>query len=94
MASLEGAARPLEGPERSTGDLVRSLLVRYSVERAVADVAVAAAVLLGGHDFFGGTEVSMLVSASQGLAFHPPSRRAMGPALMHWLHDGKLEFPS
>lgn len=74
MASLEGVAHGLDRGEDVEQLLLRSLLVRYAGQEAIARATHASVEQLGGMAFIGGTEVAYLASATRALAFHPPPR--------------------
>lgn len=93
MAALEGVARWMMAGETGHEVLGRMLYVRYSVERAVERATDLAVALLGGMAFIQSGEISYLLSASRGLAFHPPSRTSMSHALVAYLTGGKLTIP-
>jgi alkylation response protein AidB-like acyl-CoA dehydrogenase len=88
MAALEGVARAMdtEGPAL----LSRALCVRYAVQQTIERTSARAAELLGGLAFLRGGTVALLYTAARMLAFHPPSRAAMGPALDHFFQGGPL----
>jgi alkylation response protein AidB-like acyl-CoA dehydrogenase len=75
MATLEGMARRLADEPGESADLPRALCVRYAVQQALARVGPLAFEMLGGMAFVGSAEASLLLAASQALAFHPPGRR-------------------
>ena len=49
--------------------------------------------LLGGMAFISSSEISYLLAASRALAFHPPSRLSMVPALDRYLAGESLVMP-
>jgi len=51
------------------------------VQRAIEQVSSRAAELLGGMAFINSPDVSYLLAASRALAFHPPSRLSIAPAI-------------
>lgn len=85
MAALEGVARSMQTGDRSEDLLVQSLLVRYSVQQAIERVTARAVELLGGMAFIGSPDVAYLYAASRALAFHPPSRLSVAPAIDRYL---------
>lgn len=85
MAALEGVARAMQTSERGEEILVQSLFVRFSVQQAIERVSVRAAELLGGMAFIGSPDVAYLMAASRAIAFHPPSRLSVAPALDGYL---------
>ena len=85
MAALEGVARAMQTGDRGEGILVQALLVRFSVQQAIERVSALAAELLGGMAFIGSPDVAYLLAASRALAFHPPSRLSVAPALDGYL---------
>jgi alkylation response protein AidB-like acyl-CoA dehydrogenase len=91
MAALEGVARAMAGGDRGEAILVRALLVRYAVQQAVERAAARAAELGGGMAFIGSTDVGYLLAASRALAFHPPARLAVAPAIDAYLAGGPMQ---
>jgi alkylation response protein AidB-like acyl-CoA dehydrogenase len=85
MAALEGVALAMSTGERGEGILVQALLVRFAVQRAIEQVSVRAAELLGGMAFINSPDVAYLLAASRALAFHPPSRLSIAPAIDSYL---------
>jgi alkylation response protein AidB-like acyl-CoA dehydrogenase len=85
MSSLEGVARAMQTGDRGEAILVQSLFVRFAVQQAIARVSAHAAELLGGMAFIGSPDVAYLLAASRALAFHPPSRISVAPALDGYL---------
>jgi alkylation response protein AidB-like acyl-CoA dehydrogenase len=90
MAALEGAARGLESGDLGNDALARMFFVRYGVQAAVERAAALAAELLGGLAFVSSPEVAYLLAAARALAFHPPSRIGVAPALDAYLAGGPL----
>jgi hypothetical protein len=85
MSALEGVARSMQTGDRSEDLLVQSLLVRFAVQQAIERVVARAAELLGGLAFIGSPDVAYLLAASRALAFHPPSRLSVAPAIDGYL---------
>jgi alkylation response protein AidB-like acyl-CoA dehydrogenase len=85
MSSLEGVARAMATADRGEAILVQSLFVRFSVQQSIERVSAHAAELLGGMAFIGSPDVAYLLAASRALAFHPPSRMSVAPALDGYL---------
>jgi alkylation response protein AidB-like acyl-CoA dehydrogenase len=85
MAALEGVARAMMTGDRGEAILVESLFVRFFAQQAIERVSVRAAELLGGMAFIGSPDVAYLLAASRALAFHPPSRLSVAPALDGYL---------
>jgi alkylation response protein AidB-like acyl-CoA dehydrogenase len=85
MAALEGVARAMQTGERGEAILVQSLLVRFAVQQAIERVSARAAELLGGMAFIKSPDVGYLYAASRALAFHPPSRLSVAPAIDGYL---------
>ncbi len=81
MSALEGVARTMQTGDRGEALLVQSLLVRFSVQQAIERISARAAELLGGMAFIGSPDVAYLFAASRALAFHPPSRLSVAPAI-------------
>ncbi len=86
MAALEGIARSMLTGERGEHILAQSLFVRFAVQQAIERASARAAELLGGMAFITSSDVAYLLAAGRALAFHPPSRLSVAPAL-----DGYLE---
>lgn len=90
MAALEGVARSMMDGEYSNDVLARALFVRYAVQGAIERATARAVELLGGIAFITSSEISYLLAASRALAFHPPSRLSISPALDKYLAGGSL----
>ena len=96
---LEGAASALEGiahsmivGKRGDGMLAKCLAARYAIQGIIERSAALSAELLGGIAFVSSSEVSYLLAASRALAYHPPSRVSMAPALMSYMLDGSFRM--
>lgn len=85
MSALEGVARSMQTGDRGEAILVQSLLVRFSVQQAIERISARAAELLGGMAFIGSPDVAYLFAAGRALAFHPPSRLSVAPAIDGYL---------
>lgn len=85
MSALEGVARSMLTGDRGEEILVQSLLVRFSVQQAIERISARAAELLGGMAFIGSPDVAYLLAAGRALAFHPPSRLSVAPAIDGYL---------
>lgn len=85
MAALEGVARAMMTGERGEGILVQSLHVRFAVQQAIERATARAVELLGGMAFIRNADVAYLLAASRALAFHPPSRLSVAPAVDRYL---------
>ncbi len=90
MSALEGIACGMIAREPSDELLPRALFVRYSVQRSIERVSMAAAELLGGMAFISSPEVAYLLAACRGLAFHPPSRLSSAEPLSRYLAGERL----
>jgi len=90
MAALEGVARAMQTGDRGERILGQALFVRYFVQQAIERVAARAAELLGGMAFIGSPDVAYLLSATRPLAFHPPSRLSVSPALDEYLRGNPM----
>jgi alkylation response protein AidB-like acyl-CoA dehydrogenase len=90
MAALEAVAQGMMAEEAPEPLLVRALCVRFAVQQAIERTAVQAAELLGGLAFIESSEVACRYAAVRMLAFHPPSRLALAPALNEYLRGGRL----
>lgn len=93
MAALEGVARSIMLGETSDAALAQTLFVRYAVQRAIERVTVHATELLGGMAFVRSSEIAYLLAASRALAFHPPSRLSVAPALDRYLAGEPFIMP-
>jgi alkylation response protein AidB-like acyl-CoA dehydrogenase len=93
MAALEGSAHTIMLGSKEAGAVAKSLFVRYSVQRAIERVTAHAAELLGGMAFMGSSDVATLFAASRALAFHPPSRLSIAPALDAYMMGRPLVMP-
>jgi hypothetical protein len=82
----------METRERGEEILVRSLLVRYAVQGAIERAVARATELLGGISFIRSWDVGYLLAASRPLAFHPPSRLSVAPALGAYLQGSPLQL--
>ncbi|MDM9384586.1 acyl-CoA dehydrogenase [Chlorogloeopsis sp. ULAP01] len=87
MAALEGLAQSMMVSDSNQGSyqLARALFVRYAVQGAIERVTAHAVELLGGMAFISSPEVAYLFTAARPLAFHPPSRLSISPALDKYL---------
>lgn len=85
MAALEGVARALMEGGCGPDTLARALFVRFAVQQAITRAAGLAAECLGGLAFVRTPDVGYLLAATRALAFHPPARAGMSPALAHYL---------
>jgi alkylation response protein AidB-like acyl-CoA dehydrogenase len=85
MSALEGVARSMLTGDRGEAILVQSLLVRFSVQQAIERISSRAAELLGGMAFIKSPDVAYLLAAGRALAFHPPSRLSVAPAIDGYL---------
>jgi alkylation response protein AidB-like acyl-CoA dehydrogenase len=85
MAALEGVARAMQTADRGEEILVQALFVRFAVQQAIERASARAAELLGGMAFIGSPDVAYLLAASRAIAFHPPSRLSVAPALDGYL---------
>jgi alkylation response protein AidB-like acyl-CoA dehydrogenase len=93
MAALEGSAHMIMLGNDDADAVARSLFVRYSVQRSIERVAAQATELLGGMAFMGSSDVANLFTASRALAYHPPSRMSIAPALDKFLAGQALVMP-
>lgn len=91
MSALEGVARSMQTGDRGEAILVQSLLVRFCVQQLIERVSARAAELLGGMAFIGSPDVAYLLAASRALAFHPPSRLSVAPALDGYLMGNPMQ---
>jgi len=84
LRDLEGTSLLIPA-ERGEAILVEALLVRFAVQQAIERASARAAELLGGMSFIGSPDVAYLLAAGRALAFHPPSRLSVAPALDGYL---------
>jgi alkylation response protein AidB-like acyl-CoA dehydrogenase len=93
MAALEGSAHNIMMGCDDACAVAKSLFVRYAVQRSIERVTAHATELLGGMAFMGSGDVATLFAASRALAFHPPSRLSIAPALDNYLMGQPLIMP-
>jgi alkylation response protein AidB-like acyl-CoA dehydrogenase len=93
MSALEGIAARIASAPLDSDLLGRMLLVRYATERAIERATDLAVTMLGGIAFIQSPDVSYLLAASRGLAFHPPSRSSMASGLASLLAGEPLRLP-
>ncbi|HEV7767516.1 MAG TPA: acyl-CoA dehydrogenase family protein [Thermoanaerobaculia bacterium] len=91
MSALEGIARAMLTGERGEAILVQSLLVRFAVQQAIERASSRAAELLGGMAFIKSPDVAYLFAAGRALAFHPPSRLSVAPAVDGYLNGKPMQ---
>jgi alkylation response protein AidB-like acyl-CoA dehydrogenase len=91
MSALEGVARSMQTGDRGEGILTQALFVRFAVQQAIQRVSAHAAELLGGMSFIASPDVAYLLAASRALAFHPPSRLSVAPALDAYLKGEPMQ---
>jgi alkylation response protein AidB-like acyl-CoA dehydrogenase len=91
MSALEGIARAMLTGERGEAILVQSLLVRFAVQQAIERASARAAELLGGMAFIKSPDVAYLFAAGRALAFHPPSRLSVAPAVDGYLNGKPMQ---
>lgn len=91
MTALEGVARWMLTGERGESILTQALFVRFAVQQAIQRVSAHAAELLGGMSFIGSPDVAYLLAAGRALAFHPPSRLSVAPALDAYLKGEAMQ---
>ncbi|MFJ4498641.1 acyl-CoA dehydrogenase [Streptomyces sp. NPDC088864] len=89
-AALEALAREVDGGRCDDDLLGRSLLVRHTAQRAIAEATDRALELAGGMPFVTGSQGVDALAASRGLAFHPPSEISAREPLDTWLGGGGL----
>jgi alkylation response protein AidB-like acyl-CoA dehydrogenase len=92
MAALEGVARAHVAGDGGPDLLARALFVRFAVQQAIERAAALAAEVMGGMAFVTSSELACLFAAARALAFHPPSRLSISPALDAYLADGTLRM--
>lgn len=89
-AALEAVAGDVDEGRWQDDLLGRSLLVRHTAQRVIAEATDRALELAGGMPFVSGSEGVDALAASRGLAFHPPSAIAARERLDTWLDGGGL----
>jgi alkylation response protein AidB-like acyl-CoA dehydrogenase len=85
MTALEGIGACALSGAASEDLLARTMFVRFAVQQAIERASALAVELLGGIAFVRSPEIGYLYAASRALAFHPPSRLSMAPALDAYL---------
>ncbi|MFE3317502.1 acyl-CoA dehydrogenase family protein [Nocardia sp. NPDC059195] len=80
LLALERVATTLDGPPKPRM-LLDALVVRYALQNSVQRCVARTIEVLGGMAFIKDPVVSYLGSATQALAFHPPTRNSMGDAV-------------
>jgi alkylation response protein AidB-like acyl-CoA dehydrogenase len=78
---LEGTARAVDHGLAGDEAVAAVLVTRYAIQDLLTDVVNTAAEMLGGIAFIRSFDIAYLVAAVRALAFHPPSRRSVAPAL-------------
>lgn len=89
---VEGAARAIQ--DGMTGDEAVStvLVARYAAQDLLSAAVDGATELLGGMAFIRSADVAYLASAVRALAFHPPSRTSVAPALGEYFEGKPLRL--
>ena len=93
MAALEGISHELMAGCEDPEAVARFLYVRYTVQRAIERVTAHAAELLGGMAYLSSSDVSRIFATCRALAFHPPSRLSVAPALDEYMMGSPLVMP-
>jgi alkylation response protein AidB-like acyl-CoA dehydrogenase len=93
MTALEGNAQTIMQGQDDPAAVAKSLFVRYFVQHAIERASTRATELLGGMAFMGSGEAACLYAAARALAFHPPSRVSIAPALDNYLMGQPLIMP-
>jgi alkylation response protein AidB-like acyl-CoA dehydrogenase len=91
-AAVEALARDVDSAPHDEALLGRTLLVRYTAQRAIAEATDQVLELLGGMAFVTGTDGIDLLAASRALAFHPPAEAAMRERMDAWLDGDELSL--
>lgn len=89
---VEGLARMIGQRDSDNDALAKSVITRLAVQDAIGDAARQATELLGGMAFISSPEIAYLLAASQPLAFHPPSRTAIGQSLSDYFAGSPFRF--
>lgn len=93
MTALEGIAQTIMEGHDGEDAVAKSLFVRYFVQQAIERASAHATELLGGMAFMGSGETACLYAASRALAFHPPGRVSIAPAVDKYLNGEPLIIP-
>lgn len=93
MTTLEGIAHTIMHGQDDEAAVAKSLFVRYFVQQAVERASAHATELLGGMAYMGSGETACLYAAARALAFHPPGRVSITPALDNYLAGQPLIMP-
>jgi isobutylamine N-monooxygenase len=89
---VEGLARMIGQRDWDNDALARSVITRLAVQDALGEATRRAVELLGGMAFITSPEIGYLLTASQLLAFHPPSRTAIAPNLSAYFSGHPFRF--
>ncbi len=89
LSALESVAQDVKDGKHGIDVEVRALLVRFGVQQALERVCSLAGELLSGTTE-SPADVACLLASARGLAFHPPSRSGIAPALDSYLLEGRL----
>lgn len=92
MAALESVAHEIDGGRNVVELALRSVLVRYAAQDAIARAAASSVEQLGGMAFIGGPDVAYMASASRAICLHPPSRSKALPVMVSGLTGEGLEL--
>ena len=92
MASLEGIAYSFMTEKLSETQIVKSFMVRYSTQKIIEECSMLSAELLGGMRFINSSDIAYTLAASRALAFHPPSRINLLPAIDSYLRTGNFSM--
>jgi alkylation response protein AidB-like acyl-CoA dehydrogenase len=92
VAALEGVARAAMAGEQGQDLRARLLLVRYAAQQALERATAHAVELLGGTAFGSSAETTCLLASARALAFHPPGRLSVAPALDAYLAGRPTEL--
>ena len=93
MLTVEAVAGDTDSAGFDDDVLARALICRYHAQDVITAVAGRCVEALGGMAFIGSPDVHYLNSACRALAFHPPSRARMAPALLEYFAGGPLRVP-
>ncbi len=93
MMAIEGVATSMMRGNGEEVDVARALYVRYGTQQAIEKITQHAAELLGGVNYLESNEVTSMLSACRALAFHPPSRFSITPALDAFILGDPLIIP-
>ncbi|MCX4690684.1 acyl-CoA/acyl-ACP dehydrogenase [Kitasatospora purpeofusca] len=90
MGAVEGVALRTAGDLAGDDALVATLICRYTAQGAIGRTVRRCVEMLGGMAFVRNPRIAYLLSCTDALAFHPPSRLRMATSLHHWYAGAPL----